>query len=207
MVEAIFGHLKTLGSRSLLWSDGLLHRGLPGWSQFSLGWVLCCLRFLPKDEVSCVEPSYLDPFVVVSGHCFLVFGHSLHGFLSSFVNQVQVAVKLLLILLVFVSFDSKTRQSHFHWYDGLSAKCQSKWCFSCQNSCGHSICPKEIWQFFRPCPFCPLKPSFDNFEQVSICHFCLTIGLRMSWRTVAVLDFQVLANFSKLGIVELLSII
>ena len=37
-------------------------------------------------------------------------------------------------------------------------------------------------------PFCPLKMSFDNFEQASVCHFCLTVGLRVSWRRVVVLD-------------------
>ena len=179
----------------------------PSQSQSSLGWVLCCLRYLLEDEVSCVEPSYLDPSVVVSGHCFLLFGHSLHGFLFDFVNLVQVAIKLMLVLLVFISFDLKAHQSHFPWYDGLSAKCQFEWCFSCWNSCGHPICPKDILQFFRPCPLCPFKPSFDNFEQVFICYLCLTIGLRMSWRRVVVLNSQVLAKFSKLGIVELLSII
>ena len=160
----------------------------PSQSQSSLGWVLCCLRYLLEDEVSCVEPSYLDPSVVVSGHCFLVFGHSLHSFFSDFVNQVQVAVKLLLVFLVFISFDSEARQSHFHWYDGLNAKCQPEWCFSCSNSCGRPICLKDILQFFRPRPLYPFKPSFDNFEQASIPHFYLAVGLKVSQRRVVILE-------------------
>ena len=126
---------------------------------------------------------------VVSGHCFLVFGHSLHNFFSDFINQVHVAIELLLVLLVFISFDSKACQSHFHWYDGLSAKCHSEWCFSCWNCCGRPICLKDILQFLRPFPFCPLKPSFDTFEQTSVRHFCLAVGLRVSWRRIVVLDF------------------
>ena len=62
----------------------------PNWSKFSLRCVFCCLWHLPKDEVSCVKSSYLDLSVIVSGHCFLMFGHSLHSFFSDFVNYIRL---------------------------------------------------------------------------------------------------------------------
>ena len=37
-----------------------------------------------------------------------------------------------------------------------------------------------LWQFLRSHTFCPLKLGFDNFQQTFVCHFHLTISLRVS---------------------------
>ena len=53
----------------------------------------------------------------------------------------------------------------------------------------------------------PLKPSFDDLQQGSVCHFCLTVCLRVGRRGVMILDSEVLIEIPEKCIIKLSSIV
>ena len=85
MVEAVPGRLKTLGSRILLWSDGLLRRSLPRLVLVFLGTGLS-LHVISSWGRGLLCWTFLPWLFCCSIWSLLVFGHSLHGFLFDFVN-------------------------------------------------------------------------------------------------------------------------
>ena len=116
-------------------------KSFPCWSQFSSRWVFCYLQKFSADEVPWIKSSDLHFLIIVPSHCSFVLRHSLLSFISNFVDQVQIAIKFLLILLFFISLHPNACQPYFHWDDGLKAKSQLEWCFSCWHPCRRPVCP------------------------------------------------------------------
>ena len=115
------------------------------------------------------------------------------------IYQIEVKMKLFFILLVLIPHHFVVGHVHFCWYDCFTFIGQFERSFPCGGSHNRLVSP--------PCYLCPLKPSLDDLQQELVCYFCLSICLQVGGWSIMILDFQLLAEFSKGCVIKLSSII
>ena len=84
----------------------------PRGGKLSSGRVSGCRGNLTQDIVSYVKSSELHSLVIVLGHLLLVLRHLIGGFLSHFVQTVQVDSYLVVIILLVEHLSPNADYSH-----------------------------------------------------------------------------------------------
>ena len=149
----------------------------PRGGKLSLGRVSGCRGNLTQDMVSYVKSSELHFLVIVLGHLLLVLCHLIRGFLSHFVQTVQVDSQVIVIVFFVEYLSPDAGYPYLDWDHCFSAIGEFEGGFSCWGSCYDFVGPQGVGQFFRLVTLRVVQLSFDNLKQCSIRHLRLSIRL------------------------------
>ena len=114
-------------------------------TQLSLGRVFSCCGGLAQDKVTYVQSSEFNPLIVVFGHLQLVLCHLAGGFVSYFVQTVQVKSQFIVIALFVKRLSPDACYSYFDRDYCFSAVSKPEGGFSCWGFRRGSLSPQDIW--------------------------------------------------------------